>query len=195
MTRRIGAYEVVRELGRGGMGVVHEVRDADGRRLALKLILGQADVEALARFEREVELLARVSHKNVVPVHSVSRAPEGPYVVMDLVEGESLAARAARGASPLEAAALVRELCDAVAALHAVGIVHRDLKPANVIVRPDGSPVLSRVAAQVSKAIQSATEALADKNLSDAGQRRNYTESVLLMVADLNAQQASLRDA
>ncbi|MBX3471350.1 MAG: serine/threonine protein kinase [Planctomycetes bacterium] len=142
MTRRIGPYEVVRELGRGGMGVVYEVTDpALPRRLALKLILDRADADALARFGREVELLARVRHPNVVAVHSVGRAPEGPYVLMDLVEGEPLSRHVGR-LDAARAVEVVRALCDAVGALHAQGVLHRDLKPQNVIVRPDGRPVL-----------------------------------------------------
>lgn len=97
-SRRIGRYEVVRELGRGGMGVVYEVRDpTSGQRFALKLILIEADAEALARFGREAELMARVSHPNVVRVRALERAPEGPYIVTDLVEGQPLS-RAARAA-------------------------------------------------------------------------------------------------
>ncbi|MBX3471351.1 MAG: protein kinase [Planctomycetes bacterium] len=142
MTRRIGPYEVVRELGRGGMGVVYEVTDpALPRRLALKLILDHADPDALARFGREVELLARVRHPNVVAVHAVGRAPEGPYVLMDLVEGEPLSRLVGR-LDAARAVEVVRALCDAVGALHAQGVLHRDLKPQNVIVRPDGRPVL-----------------------------------------------------
>ncbi len=88
--RQIGPYQVVRELGRGGMGVVYEVRDpALDRRLALKLILTAqvGDPEALLRFGREAEAMARVTHANVVKIHQLAQAPEGPYLVTELVEG------------------------------------------------------------------------------------------------------------
>ncbi|MGE0706970.1 MAG: protein kinase [Planctomycetota bacterium] len=140
--RRIGPYEVVRELGRGGMGAVFEVRHPElPRTLALKL----AAVEGadLRRFEREGQLLATLSHPNVVRVHQLGAAPEGAYLVTELVEGESLAALLRRGPlAPAEAAGLVDQVAGAVEALHERGILHRDLKPENVLVRPDGSPVL-----------------------------------------------------
>jgi predicted Ser/Thr protein kinase len=143
MARHIGPYLLVRELGRGGMGVVHEVRDAAGRRLALKLILDAGQGEALTRFRREAELMARVTHPNVVRVHALDVAPEGPFIVTELVDGRSLSQVAREGPlAPAAAAQLVRTLADAVEALHARGILHRDLKPQNVIVRPDDTPVL-----------------------------------------------------
>ncbi|MGE0710705.1 MAG: bifunctional serine/threonine-protein kinase/formylglycine-generating enzyme family protein [Planctomycetota bacterium] len=144
---RIGPYEVVRELGRGGMGVVYEVRDTrlDDRRLALKLLHGGPllQPEELRRFEREGQLLARVRHPQVVRVHELGVGPRGTYLVTELVEGEGLDQRLARG--PLgvsEAATLVRDLARGLAAVHAQGVLHRDLKPQNVRLRPDGSPVL-----------------------------------------------------
>jgi serine/threonine protein kinase len=143
--KRVGPYEVVAELGRGGMGVVYEVRGPDDpRRLALKLILpGVADAQALARFGREAELLARVQHGGIVRVVTLARAPEGPYLVTELVEGEELGDRLTRGPlTPDEAARIVRGVADALEAVHRAGVVHRDLKPSNVMLRPNGSPVL-----------------------------------------------------
>ena len=142
----IGKYQVLREIGRGGMGKVYEVRDpgVPDRPLALKLILPHlAEGAALQRFGREAQLLGRVSHPNVLRVVDLGRAPEGPFLVTDLVEGESLhKVAAARSLAPRAAAAVVRDLARAVEAIHQVGVLHRDLKPENVILRPDGTPIL-----------------------------------------------------
>ncbi len=145
LPQAIGPYRIVRELGRGGMGVVYEAEDpALGRRVALKQVLmAGADLEALQRFRREAEALAKVRHAGVVTVHACGESSQGPYLVTELVPGEPLDRLLARGPlDPRSAAALVAELADAVAALHAAGLLHRDLKPSNVIVRPSGSPVL-----------------------------------------------------
>ena len=118
---RFGRYRIVRQLGAGGMGAVYEVRHPSvPRPLALKLIHGQLAGEiALARFEREALTMARVQHANVVRVHTVDRAAHGPYIVTELVEGESLAQHL-RGAAfaPREAARIVLELAGAIDALH-----------------------------------------------------------------------------
>ncbi len=142
---QIGRFLIERELGRGGMGVVYAGYDPElDRRVALKLILqGAADPDALARFGREALALAKVRHPGVLQVFEVGRAPQGPFVVTALVEGETLTARLARGPLPArEAAPIVAALADAVAALHAAGLLHRDIKPANVMLRTDGTPVL-----------------------------------------------------
>ena len=143
--KRIGPYQLERELGRGGMGVVYQALDTRlGRRVALKQTLaGSADGEALLRFGREAELLARVRHRNVIEVHELGRSEAGPYLVTELIEGESLAERLRRGPlPPAEAVAVVSGAAAGVAALHAVGIVHRDLKPENVLLREGVTPVL-----------------------------------------------------
>jgi hypothetical protein len=140
--RTIGPYTLLRELGRGGMGVVYEARGPAGQLVALKLLLEAGEV-ALKRFEREARALGAVTHPNIVRVHQYERAPEGPYLVTELVPGEGLDRVCARGPlPPLRAAEVARQLADAVARAHAAGVLHRDLKPQNVILRPDGVPVL-----------------------------------------------------
>jgi tetratricopeptide (TPR) repeat protein len=140
---QIGPYRVLSELGRGGMGVVFRAHDpALDREVALKVLsnLG-ADAELSLRFRREAQAMARLRHPGIVGVHSVGVTPQGlPYLVMDLVEGESLAARVARE-GPLPEAEAVRSfeaLARALEHAHGRGVLHRDLKPLNVLVDRDG---------------------------------------------------------
>src|SRR5262249_11264209 len=117
---RIGPYEVVRELGRGGMGIVYEVRGPEAaRRLALKVIHGDgAAPDELERFRREARLLSRVQHPSVVAVHAVDRTQDGrDYLVTDLVEGESLGRTARQPLEPRRCAEVVRDLALAVEAV------------------------------------------------------------------------------
>ena len=142
---RIGPYFIVAELGRGGMGVVYEVSDPSlpGRRLALKQILKDlCGPDALRRFAREAEMLAKVQHPNVVRVYACTLDPVA-YLVTELVEGQDLHSLSVREhVEPERSAEIVAQLCDAIGALHSAGIIHRDLKPENAILRPDGTPVL-----------------------------------------------------
>jgi serine/threonine protein kinase len=136
-------YEVLGELGRGGMGVVYRARQVSlNRQVALKVIRAgaQADPEALARFQKEAEAVAKLNHPHVVQVYELGRwqppgAPEPlPYLALELVPGGSLAGRLRQGLpDPREAARLVELLARAVQAAHQAGLVHRDLKPANVL--------------------------------------------------------------
>ena len=139
---KIGGYRLVREIGRGGMGIVFEA-ERDGRRFALKWLpnaplLGARAVE---RVRREAAALARLDHPNVVAIRDSGQDDGAPYLVMDLVAGEPLSALVGR-LSPGEAARIVATLARAVQAVHETGALHRDLKPQNVVVRPDGEPVL-----------------------------------------------------
>jgi formylglycine-generating enzyme required for sulfatase activity len=143
--RTIAGYELVDELGRGGMGVVYRGRDPRlGREVAVKLLPGSASPgDGVERFLREGEALARVEHPNVVRVHTLGEEGGQLYLVMDLVPGESLQARLERGPlSPAQAAELVRKLALAVQAAHDEQVIHRDLKPGNVILDGRGEPCL-----------------------------------------------------
>ena len=139
---RVGAYEVVSLHGAGGMGVVYRARDTKlGREVALKVLLPAVakDTDRLARFGREARLLALLNDPNIAQVHGFEEDDGVPALVMELVDGPTLAERIAQGALPLdEALAVARQIAAALEAAHEQRIIHRDLKPANIKVRPDG---------------------------------------------------------
>jgi WD40 repeat protein/predicted Ser/Thr protein kinase len=140
----VPGYEVLAELGRGGMGVVYKARQtALNRLVALKMILagGHSGAADLERFLAEAEALAAFTHPNVVQVYEVGRDGALPYMAMELVDGGNLADRLRAGAlPPREAARIVEQLAQGLNAAHQAGIVHRDLKPANVLLTADGTP-------------------------------------------------------
>jgi Tol biopolymer transport system component len=143
---RVGSYEVVGLIGAGGMGEVYRARDPRlGRDVAVKLLPASVagDADRRARFEREARLLASLNHPNIAQIFGVEDGPGGPALVMELVEGPTLAERiAAAGAVHLgidEVVAIARQIVDGLEAAHDQGVVHRDLKPANIKVRPDGT--------------------------------------------------------
>ncbi len=139
---RLGPYRVERELGRGGMGIVYLAHDERlHRRVAIKVVpeAFAADPERLARFEREARLLAALSHQNIAGIHGIEESDGARFLVLEYVEGETLADRLHRGALPLdEALDVCRQIAAALEAAHEAGIVHRDLKPANVSLTPAG---------------------------------------------------------
>jgi eukaryotic-like serine/threonine-protein kinase len=139
---RLGAYEIVAPLGAGGMGEVYRARDSRlGRDVAVKVLpeLLAADPDALARFEREMQTLAALSHPHIVSIYDVGRHNQIAYAVTELLQGETLADITDRGAlSVRKAIDYGAQIARALGAAHERGIVHRDLKPANVFVGSDG---------------------------------------------------------
>jgi serine/threonine-protein kinase len=140
---RLGPYQVTAKLGEGGMGEVWRATDSNlGRDVALKVLpeAFTADVERLARFEREAKLLAQLNHPNIAHVYGFEASGPTRALVMELVEGEDLAQRLAHGPLPLDdALPSARQIAEALEAAHERGIVHRDLKPANVKIAPNGT--------------------------------------------------------
>ena len=139
---QFGAYEVVDELGRGGMGVVYRAKDADlGREVAVKVLsdaLANEDA-VVERFKREARSMAALNHPNIIQVHFIGEDDGKPYIVMEYVPGESLKDRVKRDA-PLElkrALNFIAQTASGLAAAHASNVVHRDVKPANLIITPD----------------------------------------------------------
>jgi Tol biopolymer transport system component len=140
---RLGPYEVTGKLGEGGMGEVWRATDSRLKReVALKVLPAAfaADADRLARFEREAQLLAQLHHPHIASIFGLEDAGGAPALVMELVEGPTLAERLQRGPLPLdEVLAIARQVAEALEAAHAKGIVHRDLKPANVKLHADGT--------------------------------------------------------
>jgi Protein kinase domain len=136
-----GRYRVVRPIGVGGMGEVHEVeRLTDGRRLALKVLTGRTDRAALARFAREARIASELKHPNVVAALDVGVTSKGTlFLVMELVTGASIAGMRDRYGDATWAAAILGQLARALVAMHERGIIHRDLKPSNLLL--DGTAV------------------------------------------------------
>jgi tetratricopeptide (TPR) repeat protein len=140
---RLGSYEVLTLIGRGGMGEVYRARDARlARDVAIKVLPSEVagDPDRLARFEREAQVLASLNHPNIAHIHGVDDSAGVPALIMELVEGPTLADRIAKGPIPLdEALSIAKQIVEALEAAHGQGIIHRDLKPANIKLRPDGA--------------------------------------------------------
>ena len=138
---RLGAYEVVSQIGAGGMGEVYRARDTKlGRDVAIKVLppLFARDPERLARFQREAQTLALLNHPHIAQIYGVEENPAA--LVMEFVDGDDLAQRIGRGPLDIdEALSIARQMADALDSAHERGIIHRDLKPANVKVRADGT--------------------------------------------------------
>ncbi len=139
---RLGAYEITDRLGAGAMGEVYRARDTRlGRDVAVKVLppAFTKDPDRLARFEREAKLLASLNHPNVATVFGVEEVGEVRALVMELVEGENLSERIARGAIPFrESLEIAGQIAVALDAAHDGDVIHRDLKPANVVITPEG---------------------------------------------------------
>ena len=138
---RLNHYEILEPIGSGGMGDVYRARDTKlGREVAIK-VLPEAfsqNKERLARFEREAKTLAALNHPNLAILFGLEESDGTPFLVMELVEGETLAERIARGAIPMEELLpLFEQIAKGVEAAHEKKILHRDLKPANIKITPD----------------------------------------------------------
>ncbi|MEQ1760599.1 MAG: protein kinase [Vicinamibacterales bacterium] len=140
---RLGPYEVVAQIGVGGMGEVYRATDTKLKRQVAIKVLPQSlatDAERLARFQREAEVLASLNHPNIAHIYGLEDADGTKALVMELVEGPTLDDRIAQGAIPVdEALPIAKQIAEALEAAHEQGIIHRDLKPANIKVRADGT--------------------------------------------------------
>jgi serine/threonine-protein kinase len=139
---RLAAYEIVSQLGAGGMGEVYRAKDTKlGRDVALKILPASFtnDPERVARFRREAQVLASLNHPHIAQIYGLEEVDDTQFLVLELVDGESLDKRIARGPIPVdEALGIAKQIAEALEAAHEKGIIHRDLKPANIALTNDG---------------------------------------------------------
>src|SRR5262245_32494392 len=140
---RIGVHEVTSQLGEGGMGVVYRARDTRLLRdVAVKVLPEHFadDPDRLSRFQREAQLLASLNHPNIAQIYGLEQTEGTGCIIMELVEGDTLAEKLRNGPLPVdEAVEIAKQIADALAAAHERGIVHRDLKPANIKFTANGT--------------------------------------------------------
>src|SRR5437870_2498895 len=134
--------EVTALIGRGGIGEVYRARDTKLKRdVAIKILPDEfsRDADRVSRFQGEAEVLASLNHPNIAAIYDLQEAHGSRYLVLELVDGETLAERIARGRIPVEEALdIAKDICEALEAAHEKGITHRDLKPANIKITPEG---------------------------------------------------------
>ncbi len=139
---KLGSYEITALLGKGGMGEVYRARDSKLKRdVAIKILPDEfsRDPDRVSRSQREAEVLAALNHPNIAAIHNLEEANGSRYLVLELVEGETLADRLKRGPVPLdEALPMAKQIAEALEAAHESGIIHRDLKPLNIKITSDG---------------------------------------------------------
>ena len=140
--KTLSHYKVLEKIGQGGMGEVYRAEDTNlSREVAIKVLPEQftKDPQRLARFEREAKLLASLNHPNIAAIYGFEEADDVRFLALELVPGDTLAERVAKGPVPVEEALEVcRQIAEGVEAAHEKGVIHRDLKPANVKVTPEG---------------------------------------------------------
>jgi len=140
--KTLAHYEITTQLGRGGMGEVYQARDQKlGRDVAIKVLPEEfaKDTDRVARFQREAKLLASLNHPNIAAIYGLEESGGTNFLVLELVEGQTLADRIKAGPVPVEEALkLALQIAEALEAAHEKGVIHRDFKPANIKVTPEG---------------------------------------------------------
>ncbi len=195
--RNISHYHITSQLGEGGMGVVYEAEDTNlGRHVALKFLTPAmaGDASLLQRFQREARAASSLNHPNICTIHGIEQFESEHFIVMELLDGESLADRIHRGPLDIDSVlTLGVQIVDALESAHSKGIVHRDLKPANIFVTSRGqAKILDFGLAKIDKMANMAMAAKADSELPTAVRPRDLTEagSTLGTVSYMSPEQA-----
>src|SRR5689334_19728333 len=170
---RLGPYEIVAPIGAGGMGEVYRARDTRlERTVAVKILPSHlsSDAEARQRFEREARAISSLNHPNICTLYDVGHQDGVDYLVMEFLEGETLAARLARGALPLEQfLKYAMDICEGLDRAHRGGVVHRDLKPGNVMLAKSGAKLMDFGLAKQKPAVPAGLSSLAATMTTPAG--------------------------
>src|ERR1051326_3521430 len=192
---QLGSYEITKLLGKGGFGEVYRAKDKKLKREVVIKILSEAfstDRDRLTRFQREAEALASLNHPNIAAIYDLATQGDSQFLVLELVDGETLADRIAHGPIPVEEALnIAKQIAEALEAAHEKGVIHRDLKPANIKITSDGKvKVLDFGLAKI-------RESSATSNLSNSPTLlTTATSGVILETATyMSPEQAKGRDA
>ncbi len=194
--KTLGHYEILEPLGAGGMGEVYRARDTKlDRDVAIKVLPEDfaTDADRLARFEREAKLLASLNHANIAAIYGLEDEGDQRFIVMEVVEGETLAERIASSGriEVEEALEIARQIAEALEAAHENGVIHRDLKPANVKVTPDGKvKVLDFGLAKAYEADGSPSESSPDLSASPTMAAATRTGVIMGTAAYMSPEQA-----
>jgi len=197
---RLGPYEITAQIGEGGMGEVYRATDRRLKRdVAIKVLLEAvaADADRLARFQREAEVLASLNHPGIAHVYGLEDASGVKALVMELVEGPTLADRLVEGPIPVaEALPIARQIAEALEAAHAQGVVHRDLKPANIKLRPDGTVKVLDFGLAKALAPEKASATAGSQSLSPTFTTPAMTQAGMILgtAAYMSPEQAQGRD-
>jgi serine/threonine protein kinase len=190
----LGSYEITALLGKGGFGEVYRAKDKKLKReVAIKILPDEfsSNHDRLTRFQREAEVLASLNHPNIAAIYDLAKQDQSQFLVLELVDGETLAERIARGLIPVEEAlTIAKQIAEAVEAAHEKGVIHRDLKPANIKITPGGKvKVLDFGLAKIHETAGTA-------NLSNSPTRVTAATSGMLLgtAAYMSPEQAKGRD-
>ncbi len=190
--QKLGKYDIVDKLGEGGMGEVYRARDTRlGRSVAIKVISEAClfDADHVARFDREAKVLASLNHPRIATLYGVEESDGRHFLIMELVDGETLADRLRRGAMPVaDALAVAQQIAEALEAAHECGVIHRDLKPANVKVTPDERVKVLDFG--LAKAIEADQAAAVDTNSPTLSMRATQMGVILGTAAYMSPEQS-----